>query len=76
MTAAGGQGRITRKERIARAVVGMPAEHPELLTRKPGRNEWEQLAAWCAELWPHDEYAAIIAETRWRDRPPGTQGWR
>ncbi len=69
MTAAGDQGRISRKERIARAVVGMPAEHPELLTRKPGRNEWEQLAAWCTELWPHDEYAAIIAEARREDGP-------
>jgi hypothetical protein len=40
-----------------------------MLTRKPGRAEWEQLAAWCAELWPHDEYAAIVAEP-WRpDRP-------
>jgi hypothetical protein len=76
MTAAGGQGRISRKERIARAVAGMPALHPELLTRKPGYEEWKLLAAWCAELWPHDEYAAIIAEERRQDRPPGTQGWR
>lgn len=69
MTAAGDQGRISRKERIARAVVGMPAEHPELLTRKPSRNEWEQLAARCTELWPNDEYAAIIAEARRKDGP-------
>jgi hypothetical protein len=53
----------------------MPALHPELLTRKPGRAEWQQLATWCAELWPHDEYTAIVAETR-QDRPPGTQGRR
>ncbi len=46
MIAAGGQGRISRKERIARAAFGMPADHPELLTRKPGRAEWKQLAAW------------------------------
>jgi hypothetical protein len=65
MTAAGGQGRISRKECIARAAVGMPAEHPELVTRKPGRAEWKLLAAWLAELWPHDEYTAIVAEA-WR----------
>ena len=74
MTAAGGQGRISRKEQIARAAAGMPAEHPELVTRKPGRAEWKRLAAWCAQLWPHDEYTAIVAETRRPDRPPGTQG--
>jgi hypothetical protein len=65
MTAAGAQGRLSRKERIARAAVGMPAEHPELITRKPGRAEWKQLAAWLVELWPHDEYTAIVAEA-WR----------
>ncbi len=65
MTTAGGQGRISRKERIARAAAGMPAEHPELVTRKPGRAEWKLLAAWLAELWPHDEYTAIVAEA-WR----------
>jgi hypothetical protein len=63
MTAAGGQNRISRRERIARAVVGMPAEHPELITRKPGRAEWKLLTGWLAELWPHDEYTAIVAET-------------
>ena len=72
MTAADGQRRINRKERIARTAVGMPAEHPELITRKPGRAEWELLAAWSAELWPHDEYTAILAE-EWRQDPPGTQ---
>ncbi len=74
MTAAGGQGRISRKERIARAALGMPAEHPELVTRKPGRAEWKHLAMWLAEMWPHDEYSAIVAEPRRQDRPPGTQG--
>jgi hypothetical protein len=76
MTAAGGHGRISRKERIARATLGMPAEHPELVTRKPCHAEWKLLTAWCAELWPHDEYVAIIAEEWRQDRPPGTQGWR
>ena len=65
MTDAGGQGRISRKERIARAAIGMPAEHPELVTRKPGRAEWKLFTAWLAELWPHEEYTAIVAEV-WR----------
>lgn len=69
MTAAGGPGRISRKERIARAALGVPAAHPELLTRKPGRAEWRQLAAWCAELWPNDEYIAILAESWRKDTP-------
>lgn len=73
MTAAGGRGRISRKERIARTAAGMPAEHPELVTRKPGRTEWKLLTAWCAELWPHDEYTAIVAELWRQDRPPGMQ---
>jgi hypothetical protein len=65
MTAASSQGRISRKERIARAAAGMPASRPELITRKPGQAEWKVLAAWCAELWPNDEYTAIVAEA-WR----------
>jgi hypothetical protein len=65
MTAAGGRGRISRTERFARAAAGMPAEHPELITCKPGRAEWQLLARWSAELWPYDEYSAIVAEM-WR----------
>jgi hypothetical protein len=76
MTATGGPGRIGRRERIVRSAVGMPALHPELLTRKPGRAEWELLATLCAQLWPHDEYTAIVTEMGWRDRPPGMQGRR
>jgi hypothetical protein len=68
MTAAGGPGWTGRRERIARTVAGMPAEHPELLTRRPGRLEWQLLAAWCAELWPDAEYTAIVAEARREDR--------
>ena len=67
MTTPGRSGRISRKECAARAAIGMPAGHPERLTRKPGRAEWKQLAAWLAELWPHDEYTAIVAETRRED---------
>jgi hypothetical protein len=43
----------------------MPAEHPELITRRPGRAEWKQFAIWLTELWPHDEYTAIVTEV-WR----------
>ena len=69
MTAAGGPGRTNRREHLARAAAGMPAEHPELLTRKPSRTEWQLLAAWCAELWPDDEYTAIVVEARRKDGP-------
>jgi hypothetical protein len=58
VTAADGQGRISRKERMARAAAGMPAEHPELITRKPSHAEWTELAIRLAELWPNDEYDA------------------
>jgi hypothetical protein len=76
MTAADGPGRISRKERIARDAIGMPAGHPEQVTRKPGHAEWKHLAKWLAEMWPHDEYTAIVAEALRQDPPPGTQGWR
>ena len=69
MTSANGPGRISRKERIARAAIGMPARHPEHVTRKPGRAEWKQLAAWLAELWPYDEYTAIVADAWRHDHP-------
>jgi hypothetical protein len=62
-------GRVSRRERTARATIGMPARHPEYITRKPGRAEWRQLAAWLAELWPHDEYTAIVVQTRRQDPP-------
>jgi hypothetical protein len=52
----------------------MPAEHRELVTRKPGHAERKELTAWLAELWPHDEYTAIVADALRQDRPPGTQG--
>ncbi len=67
MTTTPGSGRINRKERTARAALGMAANHPELLTRGPRRAEWRQLAAWCSELWPNDEYTAIVAEAWRRD---------
>jgi hypothetical protein len=61
MTTPAGPGRTSRKERAARAAIGMPAEHPELVTRRPGRAEWRQLTAWLAEMWPNDEYTTIVA---------------
>lgn len=74
MTTPGNPRRISRKERAARAAIGMPAEHPELVTRRPGRGEWRQLTAWLAEMWPSDEYTSIVVEAWRQDRPPGTQG--
>ena len=76
MAAAGGHGWFSRKERIARAALGMAAGHPELVTCKPGRAEWKLLVTWCAELWPNDEYTSIVAEEWRQDRPPGMRGWR
>jgi hypothetical protein len=67
VTAPDGQSRISYKERIARGAVGMPANHIELLTCKPSRAEWQELAAWLAELWPNDEYTAIVAEAKHED---------
>lgn len=61
--------RISRREQAARTAIGMPPGHPELLTRKPGRAEWRHLAAWIAELWPRDEYTAIVTDAWRRDHP-------
>jgi len=65
MTSPGRHGRISRTERAARAATGMPGRHPEHLTYRPGRAEWCQLARWLAELWPNDEYTAIVTNA-WR----------
>jgi hypothetical protein len=69
------QERVSRKERIARAAIGMPAEHPERVTRKPSRAEWKRFAAWLAELWPNDEYTTIITDAWRRGLPPESRGW-
>ena len=61
--------RIGRREQAARSAIGMPPGHPELLTRKPGRAEWRHLAAWITELWPRDEYTAIVTDVLRRDHP-------
>lgn len=55
-------------ERQARAAIGMPARHPERVTRELAGGQEEWLAGLAAVLWPDDEYTAIITETR-RDRP-------
>jgi hypothetical protein len=44
-------------EREARAILGMPAGHPESLTRPLRRADERRLEALAARLWPHDEYA-------------------
>jgi hypothetical protein len=69
MTGRADPGRFSRREHLARAAAGMPAAHPELITRRPSRAEWNHLAEWLAELWPHDEYTAITAAT-WRQNHP------
>jgi hypothetical protein len=61
--------RISRKEQAARASIGMARGHPEFVARKPSRAEWKQLATWCAELWPKDEYTAIVTDA-WRQDYP------
>jgi hypothetical protein len=58
-----------RRECTARAAIGMPAHHPEQVTRRPGRAEWKEFAAWCGELWPNDEYTAIITNAWRQDHP-------
>lgn len=69
MTSSPGPGRISRKEQVARAAIGMPPRHPEFAARKPSRAEWKHLAAWCAELWPNDEYTAIVTAAWRQDHP-------
>jgi hypothetical protein len=60
--------RTRRAERRARKSIGMPARHPERLTRELPEGDEEWLAGLAAGLWPDDEYTEIIAETRREDR--------
>lgn len=76
MTAPDRKSRINRKERFARAAIGMAANHPEHITRRPSRDEWRHLATWSVQLWPHDEYTAIVAESWRQGGTPGTQDGR
>ena len=49
-----------RGERAARTAYRMPIRHPERITRELPAAQEEWLAAIAAELWPADEYTAII----------------
>jgi hypothetical protein len=60
--------RSRRAERDARKAVAMAARHPERLTRELPEADEEWLAAVASELWPDDDYTAIITETRREDR--------
>ena len=53
-----------RQERAARTAIGMPARHPERIIRELPHRDEEWLAATAACLWPDDEYAEIIRDTR------------
>jgi hypothetical protein len=56
---------VTRRERAARAAIGMPPQHPERIARELRRGDEAWLARVCEELWPGDEYAEIAAGTSW-----------
>lgn len=49
-------------ERKARAQLRMPALHPERITRALSGRQEQQLAAAASQMWPEDEYTAIVAE--------------
>jgi hypothetical protein len=57
-----------KAERAARKAMGMPARHPERLTAELPEGQEEWLAGLAAELWPDDDYTAIISETRREDQ--------
>jgi hypothetical protein len=52
------------RETAARTAIGMPARHPEHLTRSLRRRDERWLRALAGELWPADEYVAIVRDTR------------
>lgn len=51
-----------KAEQKARAQLGMPARHPERIARSLSRGQEEWLTRAAEQLWPGEEYAAIIAE--------------
>jgi hypothetical protein len=53
-------------EGAARAAIGMPAQHPEHITRELPDSMEAWLAEMCASLWPDDEYTEIVADA-WRE---------
>lgn len=56
----------SRAERRARLKIGMPLLHPERITRNLSAAQEELLAQLAQQMWPDDEYVAIIRE-------PGTE---
>jgi hypothetical protein len=58
-----------KAERDARMLIGMPIRHPERITADLPAGQDEQLAALADELWPDDEYTAIITELWRKDQP-------
>ncbi len=52
------------REAAARAAIGMPARHPERITRGLRRRDERWLAAAAIRLWPGDEYAVVVRDTR------------
>lgn len=51
-------------ERQTRTAIRMPRKHPEWLTRELPADQESYLAALADQLWPEEEYTAIITELR------------
>jgi hypothetical protein len=56
-------GVARRRERAARAAIGMPAGHPERITAELPEAQEQWLAAVAGRLWPADEYTHIVTDT-------------
>jgi hypothetical protein len=57
-------------ERQARTAIGMARKHPEWLTRELADRQEDYLAALAAQMWPDEEYTAIITELRRQEGQP------
>lgn len=53
-----------------RAVLSMPAQHPESLTRELPADQEKYLAGLAAGQWPDDEWTDIIIEIRRAEGQP------
>jgi hypothetical protein len=53
-----------RLEAPTREAIGMPAGHPELLSARIPMRQAVWLAEVSERLWPHNEYAQIVRDTR------------
>jgi hypothetical protein len=60
-------GVARRRERAARAAIGMPAHHPERLTAELPQAQEHWLAGLAERLWPAGEYTHIVTDTRRED---------